>query len=185
MATRPRVAVLLITALGALYLLSMWISEHAPPSNREPSITVPIAEPSAKVSGSRERPPKPTAAADRSDRERGAGDQTELQLPAKPGRMRANILDSLGTRLPPVVSPDWADEVEAKILDHIALYPDVLANSVQVQCTEDACTVLIQADHTIDPFQFEFDRFAEANGFKSAVIHTTDFNARIITLLRH
>ncbi len=98
--------------------------------------------------------------------------------------MRPNILDTLGARLPPIVSPDWADEVEAKILDHIALYPNVLANTVQVQCQEDACTVLIQADHPIDPFQFEFDRFAEANGFKSAVIHATDYNARIITLLR-
>jgi hypothetical protein len=83
------------------------------------------------------------------------------------------------------VSPDWADEMEAKILDHVALHPDIALNSLQVQCTEEACVVLIQADHAIDPFRFEFDRFAEANGFKGAVIRTTVYDARIITLLRH
>lgn len=181
---RPRIAVLLVTALGALYLLLTWSHEHAAPANRG-SFTTPIEKPVKEVARSGEQPPRPAAATDRPARERGASDQPELQLPATPGRLRPNILDALGARLPPVVSPDWADEVEAKILDHIALYPDVLANSVQVQCLEEACTVLIQADHAIDPFRFEFDRFAEANGFKSAVIHTTDFNARIITLLRH
>jgi hypothetical protein len=182
---RSRIAVLLITALGAFYFLLTWSSQHAVPSNRSPSNTAPIGAGSEEVSSSGEQPPRPAAAANPSALERDVGDQPEHHLPAKPGRLRPNILDSLGTRLPPVVSPDWADEMEAKILEHIALYPDVLANSVQVQCLEDACTVLIQADHTIDPFQFEFDRFAEENGFKSAVIHTTDFNARIITLLRH
>jgi hypothetical protein len=183
-ATKPRIAVLLIIALGALYFLLTWSSQHAVSSNREPFNGAPIErQASEEVSNSGEQPPRTAAAAEPAARESGANDQREL--PAKPGRMRPNILDALGARLPPIVSPDWADEVEAKILDHIALYPNVLANSVQVQCQEDACTVLIQADHAIDPFQFEFDRFAEANGFKSAVIHTTDYNARIITLLRH
>jgi hypothetical protein len=176
----------LITALGALYFLLTWSSQHAVSSNRGPFNTAAIErQPSEEVPSSGEQPLRPAAAADPSARESDASDQPELQGPARPGRMRPNILASLGARLPPIASPDWADEVEAKILEHIALYPDVLANTVQVQCQEDACTVLIQADHTIDPFQFEFDRFAEANGFKSAVIHTTDFNTRIITLLRH
>jgi hypothetical protein len=181
-ATRLRIAALLVTALGGLYFLLAWSPEHPDGGlfDTAPLETHPPEESSKSV----ERP-GPDTSSEPPARESSASDQPEPQRSTQPGRTRPNILAALGARLPPIVSPDWADEMEARILDHMALYPNVSVNSLQVQCQEEACIVLIQADHTIDPFQFEFDRFAEANGFKSAVISTTLYDARIITLRRH
>ena len=101
-------------------------------------------------------------------------------------RLEPNILASLGVSAPAVASPVWADEMEARILGHVALYPGMTLTRLEAQCQADACLVLMQAATAIDAFRFEFDEFAKANGFQSAVIGSVDGrgNTRIIILRR-
>jgi hypothetical protein len=104
--------------------------------------------------------------------------------PQRAARLEPNILTALGVNAPPVVSPDGSDEMEAKILRYVSSYPNLALTSLQVQCQIELCVVLMQADKPIDVFQFEFDRFAEENGFESAVIQSPAPNARYVTLRR-
>ncbi len=101
-------------------------------------------------------------------------------------RTEPHLLSALGIRLEPVVSPEWSSEMEARILNHVSLYPGVSLTSLQAQCVEEQCMLLMQATSPIDVFQFEFDEFAQANGFQSAVIGTADGDTkiRIVTLRR-
>jgi hypothetical protein len=100
-----------------------------------------------------------------------------------PVRMEPHIYTALGVQLPPIVSPDWSDEMEARIMSHVALFPGAALTNLQVQCQEEVCIVLMQSDRTIDMFEFEFDRFAETNGFQGAVLLTPE-NARAVVLRR-
>ncbi len=109
-----------------------------------------------------------------------------LAAPDSVVRTEPHVLSALGIRLEPVVSPEWSSEMEARILNHVSLYPGVSLKNLQVQCVEEQCMLLMQATSPIDVFQFEFDEFAKTNGFQNAVIGTADGDTkiRIVTLRR-
>jgi hypothetical protein len=71
-------------------------------------------------------------------------------------------------------------EMEATILAHIALFPNVALTALRIKCEEKGCIVLMQGQK-IDIFQFEFDRFAETNGFASATLWG-DASRRVVML---
>jgi hypothetical protein len=61
-------------------------------------------------------------------------------------------------------SPIWAAEMEARIRDHIASYPDLTLSRLLVKCREDGCNVMM-VGRAVPFFELEFDHFAEQNGF--------------------
>ena len=65
--------------------------------------------------------------------------------------------------------PPWAGEMEARIREHISSYRAPNLSRVLAQCRSDGCSVLI-AGHDIRVFDLDFDRFAEQNGFRHAVL---------------
>ena len=63
-------------------------------------------------------------------------------------------------------SSTWAGQMQAKLQAHVMRYPDVALDDLRIRCDQRACLVLMRG-HGIQIFQFEFDVFAEQNGFAS------------------
>jgi hypothetical protein len=83
--------------------------------------------------------------------------------------------------LPPP-PPPWAAEMDSRIRDHIASHPGLGVTDVFVQCREEGCgAMLVGSDIRI--FDFEFDVFAEHNGFQKAVVGG-DRDRRLVSLER-
>jgi hypothetical protein len=111
-------------------------------------------------------------------------DPNDVEGSRRSERTAPHILTALGVQMPPVVRPEWADEMEAKILDYVAVHAGGISlTNLQAQCTDEACILLMQASDTIDPFRFGFDQFAEMNGFNGATIQTTP-NGRVVVFRR-
>lgn len=126
-----------------------------------------------------------TAAAPAAGQELGSNESAGTSA-ASEVHTEPHLLSALGLREEPVVSPAWSSEMEARILNHVSLYAGVALTNLEAQCVEAQCMVLMRAASAIDAFQYDFDEFARANGFESAVIGTADGDARIriVTLRR-
>jgi hypothetical protein len=66
------------------------------------------------------------------------------------------------------LSPGWADQMELKIRHHIERYPNIVLTDLRIKCEDRGCVVLLRGEQ-ISIFELEFDRFAEENGFASAL----------------
>jgi len=93
-----------------------------------------------------------------------------LQQAGIPARIEPNNMAPYNGRRREVVSVPQSAEMETRVLSHISQYPEIALTNLQVQCDVLGCTALLEATTSIDIFLFEFDRFAEENGFASAVI---------------
>jgi hypothetical protein len=78
-------------------------------------------------------------------------------------------------------SPPWAAEMEARIRDHIARHPGVAGTLIK--CRNDGCNVMLEGA-AIRVFDLEFDRFAEQNGFRHAVLGGHTNSRRFVWLQR-
>jgi hypothetical protein len=65
-------------------------------------------------------------------------------------------------------SPDL-EAAEAAIRSHIAKYPAFSLSDLFVHCEARGCEILMRGEG-LRPFELEFDRFAEDNGFRYAVL---------------
>jgi hypothetical protein len=106
--------------------------------------------------------------------------QTGIPLPANFGSGGSTSTEPIS---PPAPPPPWAADMEARIRDHIAAYPELGITSVLVECVENGCNVLMVGRGNIRVFDLEFDVFAEQNGFKHAVLFG-DGNRRSVRLNR-
>jgi hypothetical protein len=70
--------------------------------------------------------------------------------------------------LPPP-PPPWAAEMENRIRTHVASHPGLGVSDVVVRCREAGCDALL-VGRDIRIFDFDFDVFAEQNGFQRAVV---------------
>jgi hypothetical protein len=72
---------------------------------------------------------------------------------------------------PTDVPADWAQahEMEATIRRHIASHAELAVRDLFVHCEARGCEILMQGPD-IRIFDLEFDRFAEQNGFRNAVL---------------
>ncbi len=77
--------------------------------------------------------------------------------------------------------PSFA-ETEAGIRTHIAKYPELALTDLFVHCEARGCEILMQGQD-IRIFELEFDRFAEENGFRHAVL-SGDAGLRAVWLQR-
>jgi hypothetical protein len=68
---------------------------------------------------------------------------------------------------PPV--PPWATDMENRIRENVARYPEAGVSDARVHCVEAGCTVVLTG-RAIRIFDLEFDVFAEQNGFKHALL---------------
>jgi hypothetical protein len=91
--------------------------------------------------------------------------QTGLPLPAD--HAVGGNLDERVTLPPP--PPPWAAEMTGRIREHVASHPELGATDVFVQCREEGCSAML-VGNDIRIFDFEFDVFAEQNGFQKAVV---------------
>jgi hypothetical protein len=106
----------------------------------------------------------------------------------------ANISQQTGISLPAdytsVGSPDegapppppWAAEMENRIRDHVASRPELGVTDVLVDCRQAGCNVML-VGRDIRIFDFDFDLFAEQNGFAHAVVRG-ERNRRLVWLER-
>jgi hypothetical protein len=70
--------------------------------------------------------------------------------------------------------------MEGKIRAHIKQYSDVSLTDLRIKCEERGCLVLMRGPK-IPIFELDFDRFAEENGFASA-LPGGDASRRIVWL---
>jgi hypothetical protein len=70
--------------------------------------------------------------------------------------------------LPPP-PPAWAAGMDRRIRDHVASRPGLGVEDVFVECREEGCSAML-VGHDIRIFDFDFDVFAEQNGFQRAVV---------------
>jgi hypothetical protein len=75
---------------------------------------------------------------------------------------------------------DWAHQMESTLRAHIDRYSDASLTDLRIKCEERGCVVLMKGE-MIPIFEFEFDRFAEENGFASALAGG-DASRRIVWL---
>jgi hypothetical protein len=61
------------------------------------------------------------------------------------------------------------NQTEAAIHTHVAKYPDVVITDLFVHCERRGCEILMRGEN-LPAFALEFDRFAEENGFRHAVV---------------
>jgi hypothetical protein len=91
--------------------------------------------------------------------------QVGITLPESPtsgGNLDERII------LPPE-PPSWGAEMERRIRDHVASRPELGVTDVVVTCREQGCSALL-VGRDIRVFDFDFDAFAEQNGFQKAVV---------------
>jgi len=93
--------------------------------------------------------------------------QTGLPLPLVDEQAPRGSLDERVALPPP--PPPWAAEMDSRIREHIAAHPGLGVTDVSIQCREEGCSALLVGSD-IHIFDFEFDAFAEQNGFQKAVI---------------
>jgi hypothetical protein len=91
--------------------------------------------------------------------------QVGITLPASPAS--GGNLDERITL--PIEPPSWGAEMERRIRDHVASRPELGVTDVVVTCREQGCSALL-VGRDIRIFEFEFDVFAEQNGFQKAVV---------------
>ena len=104
--------------------------------------------------------------------------QTGLSLPAD----YTSVGSSDGPITPPPPPPPWAPEIESRIRDHIASRPGFGVTDVLVDCRQAGCNVML-VGRDIRIFEFDFDVFAEQNGFARAVL-SGESNRRLVWLER-
>jgi hypothetical protein len=83
---------------------------------------------------------------------------------------------------PPPPLPSWAAEMDSRIRDHVASRPDLGVTDVLIECREEGCSVML-VGRDIRIFEFEFDVFAQQNGFQKAVLRG-DSTRRLVWLER-
>ena len=76
----------------------------------------------------------------------------------------------------------WASQMETRLRNHIERYPIVGVTDLRIKCEERGCIVLM-GGAGIQIFAFDFDRFAEDNGF-SRVLPTGDESRRFVWFLK-
>jgi hypothetical protein len=103
--------------------------------------------------------------------------QTGISMPADDAS--AGSREELNTPPPP---PPWAAEMESRIRNHVASRPGLGVTNVLVDCREEGCNVIL-VGQDIPVFDFDFDVFAEQNGFERAVLRGTS-NHRLVWLKR-
>lgn len=118
---------------------------------------------------------------------------TEGETPAVAGareslpigwRAEANILAAITRQpLPDVISPPWADDMEAAILNHVAQYPGLELTELQVQCAEQECVIFL-GGRSVPVYQMGFDVFADDHGFANAIIRSMDGGPNRLVYLR-
>jgi len=81
-----------------------------------------------------------------------------------------------------IAPPPWAAEMEGRIRDHVASRPELGVTDVLVDCREAGCYVVL-AGRDIPIFDFDFDAFAEQNGFARALLRG-ESNRRLVVLER-
>jgi hypothetical protein len=69
----------------------------------------------------------------------------------------------------PSEPPPWAAEMESRIRDHVASHSELGVTDVIVECREEGCRALL-VGRDIRIFDFDFDVFAEQNGFQKALV---------------
>jgi hypothetical protein len=90
---------------------------------------------------------------------------------------------SLDERItPPPPPPPWAAEMDSRIRAHVASRPELGATDVLVECSEEGCSVML-VGRDIRIFDFQFDVFAEQNGFEHALLRG-DGGRRFVWLQR-
>jgi hypothetical protein len=90
---------------------------------------------------------------------------------------------SLDERItPPPPPPPWAAEMDSRIRAHVASRPELGVTDVLVECREEGCSVML-VGRDIRIFDFQFDVFAEQNGFEHALLRG-DGNRRLVWLQR-
>jgi hypothetical protein len=94
-----------------------------------------------------------------------ASQQAGIPMPVSYGPAADQITERFSAGLE---SPPWAAEMEARIRDHIASHPSLALTRTLVKCRNDGCNVMLVGDVRI--FDLDFDRFAEQNGFRHAVL---------------
>ena len=72
--------------------------------------------------------------------------------------------------------------MESRIRDHVASRPDLGVTDALVDCRQAGCTVML-VGRDIRVFEFDFDVFAEQNGFARAVLRG-ERNRRLVWLER-
>jgi len=72
--------------------------------------------------------------------------------------------------------------MEGRIRDHVASRPELGVTDVLVDCREAGCYVVL-AGRDIPIFDFDFDAFAEQNGFARALLRG-ESNRRLVVLER-
>jgi hypothetical protein len=104
----------------------------------------------------------------------------QVGIPSPASLASGGSLDERIT-LPPE-PPSWAAEMERRIRDHVASRPELGVTDVVVECREQGCSALL-VGREIRIFDFEFDVFAEQNGFQRAMVGG-DRNGRSVWLER-
>jgi hypothetical protein len=89
---------------------------------------------------------------------------------------------SAGSADEQVPPPPWAAEMEDRIRDHVTSRPELGVTDVLVDCRERGCYVLLVGSD-IPIFDFDFDVFAEQNGFARALLRG-ESNRRVVWLER-
>ena len=104
--------------------------------------------------------------------------QVGIPPPASPA-----LGGSFDERIPlPPEPPSWGPQMERRIRDHVDSHPALGVSDVIVDCREEGCRALL-IGRDIRIFDFDFDVFAEQNGFQKAVVGGSP-NARSVWLER-
>jgi hypothetical protein len=92
--------------------------------------------------------------------------QAGIPMPTNYGSAANDIVERFSAGLEP---PPWAGEMQTRIREHLASHPALDLTEVLINCREEGCSVMM-VGRDIRIFDLEFDRFAEQNGFKHAVL---------------
>jgi hypothetical protein len=96
-----------------------------------------------------------------------------------PDNLGVDVADRLAAN---VDSPPWAKEMEARIRAHIASHSAIALTGLLVKCRSNGCNVMM-GGRDVPIFDYDFDVFAEQNGFLHAVIGG-DERSRFVWLQR-
>ena len=103
---------------------------------------------------------------------------------SKPLRTEPNIVAVItGRPLPDIESPPWSDEMESTILSYIGQHAGLKLTSLQVQCVERGCLILL-IGRDIPVYELDFETFAAEHGFNAALIRGDGIEARTVFLRR-
>lgn len=91
------------------------------------------------------------------------------------------LADPAGERAA-LAANERTDEMEAKLLAYVTGLGEAGIEVLRIKCEARGC-MLLMLGNDIDVFRFDFDAFAEANGFQSALIGG-EASHRVVTLRR-